>query len=644
MVHRRHLSRHWTLLSILGYVVAIGGLGCGGTQSRNNGSSGGAGGGGGSSASGGTSSGGTTSGSGGQSGGPASGGAGGSSSSQGGTVGSSGSSGSSDSSGGGSGGDGTGGMGGSGGVASGGASGGPGGDSGGKASGGTGGSTVVVSCTGNGDCSEAKLVCETMRKVCVQCLTSSDCSSGGHCLGNQCVTYASCNDSRNCGNDQVCDTSRGLCFQCLAKADCASGQECVNNTCVAAPSCAGTSDCGGKVCDTDKKRCVECVADGDCKDSGQVCYQNTRRASCMTDKVCTPKGMLCDLPNSICVQCKSTLDCPSSFYCASGLCTPDVCDQTLSKCSGSGVSACNTAGSGWDSSTTCDDANPCKAIAGVASCGGKAQPDAAISSADGGNASVDGGVSNPDGSSDAPLPPACTTDKATPCTGLPKFAGVQTVDGVGDDLCSVPSFTFTKAAAAKVNNYNTIPDSQFESVVARVAWSPLGLHAFFDVTDASVQSVNTVDVKQALTRSHQGDSIEIYISSSDTLTGLTSADSNALHVIVPATGPAVSVKTDNGGGGTPTELPAGQYKQAKTSGGYAIEVLLPWPGGAPSGESQVRFDLAINSADATFGGLDDMRDAQVIYYVGTGGGSPACGTTSEPYCDDRLWCATTLQP
>ena len=113
---------------------------------------------------------------------------------------------------------------------------------------------------------------------------------------------------------------------------------------------------------------------------------------------------------------------------------------------------------------------------------------------------------------------------------------------------------------------------------------------------------------------------------------------------MPATGPAVSVKTDSSGTGTPSALPTDQYKQATTSGGYAIEAVLPWPGGAaPSGGAQVRFDLALNSADATFGTVDDMRDAQMIFYVGTAGGASTCGGDQAPYCDDRLWCATTLQ-
>ena len=627
MDNRRFHSRHLNLVLVFGCVAAIGGLGCGGTSPRSGAGSGGANSSGGSSGGngglGGSATGGASGGSGGGSGGAASGGVSG---------------GGSGGAGGGAGSEGGGGSGGAGG-AEGGAGGSASGGAGGSASGGAGGTTAVTSCTSSNDCGGDSPLCETtLLKACVQCLKSSDCSSGGHCLGNRCVTFTTCNDSRDCKTDQVCDPKRGLCFQCIATTDCASGQACVNNACVAAPTCQASSDCGAKVCDTDKKTCVECLADGDCKADTQHCVQNTCRVACTSDKQCTPQGMLCD--NSICVVCKSNADCPSSTYCDAGLCKPDVCDSTLAMCSGDGIASCNAAGSAWGSVTTCDASHPCKIVGGVASCGGLGQPDGGYTPGDAGNSPIDGGYP-----SDAPIQPGCTTDKATPCTGLPIFAGTQTVDGNGDDLCSVPSFTFTKAAAAKVNNYNNIPDSQFESIVARVAWSPLGLHAFFDVTDASVQSVNTVPgvtADQALTKSYQGDSIEIYITSNNTVTGLTGTDNNSLHIIVPATGPAVSVKTDNSGAGTPTALPAAQYRQAKTSGGYAIEVLLPWPGGAAAGGSQVRFDLAYNSADTTFGGVDDMRDAQVIYYVGTID-KPACGSTAEPYCDDRLWCATTLQ-
>ena len=609
-------------------MVTIGGLACGGQSPRPSGSGGTGGGSGG--GSGGSGSGGSGNGSGGEaSGGASSGGASSGGASSGGVSGG-GSGGSSSSSGGG-------GSGGS-------SNGGSGGGAGGSVTGGAGGTTAATSCTDNGDCSGDAPLCETTLKLCVPCLKNSDCASGGHCLGNACVTLTACRNTRDyCNSDQVCDPSRGLCFECVSSTDCGSDEDCVNNTCVHVPPCQSDNDCGTQVCDTNKKQCVECLSDGDCAADTQHCIQSTCQTACSTDKVCTPLGMLCDTATtSTCVLCKTHSDCPASSYCEAGMCKPDICDSTQSMCTSDGVAACNANGSGWDTATACDSANPCKAFGGFASCGGTGQPDAAIPLSDGASP-VDGGAQIDGGSSDTPIQSGCSTATAVPCTAIPPFTGTQTVDGNGDDMCQVPSFTFTKAGAAKVNNYNNIPDSQFESITARVAWAADGFHAFFDVTDASVQTVDMVDPNQSIAKAYQGDSIEIYITSNNTLTGLTSADGSSLQVIVPATGPAISVKTDSNGSGTPTTLLATQYKQAKTSGGYAIEVLLPWPGSAPSAGAQIRFDLAFNSADKTFGTVDDMRDAQVIYYLGTVTDKSTCQGDSAPYCDDRTWCGTTLQ-
>jgi len=280
----------------------------------------------------------------------------------------------------------------------------------------------------------------------------------------------------------------------------------------------------------------------------------------------------------------------------------------------------------------CSTSKPCQAYAGVASCAG--------GSIDGGTTSfVDGGDQG-----DVPIG-ACTPAPVDPCKTLPKLGWTQTLDGKGDDLCGVPSFQFTAQTAAKVNNYNNVPLSQFETVTARVAWTAAGISAFFDVLDSSVQTVNDKDPTQAQNKSYQGDSIEMFISSSNTVSGLTGTDNNTLHIIVPANGPAVQVKTSSSGS-TPTLLPTGQFEQLKTATGYAIELQLPWPGSAPSSGTQVRFDLALNSADSNCSGVDDMRDGQMIYSLGTVSGSTTCqgsGDGTVPYCDDRTWCTTTLE-
>jgi Carbohydrate family 9 binding domain-like len=301
------------------------------------------------------------------------------------------------------------------------------------------------------------------------------------------------------------------------------------------------------------------------------------------------------------------------------------------------VVQCNAAGNAWASPTNCPASKPCRAYGGAAACGG------VPTGIDGGTTpgGIDGG-SGIDGSIQG-----CSTSTADPCkAGMPKFSGNQTVDGKGDDMCSLPAFLMGPQNNAKINNYNSVPLTQLETATVQVGWSANAFHLFIDVQDSSVQTVNMADPTQAINKSYQGDSIEIFISSNNTLTGLTSSDNSALHVIIPANGPAVSVKTDKNGGGTPTELPKAQYGQSATATGYAIEAQLPWQGGNPNAGGTIRFDLAINSADKTFGGVDDMRDAQIIYFIGTPGGATTCpsgGDGTVPYCDDRTWCPSQVQ-
>jgi hypothetical protein len=230
---------------------------------------------------------------------------------------------------------------------------------------------------------------------------------------------------------------------------------------------------------------------------------------------------------------------------------------------------------------------------------------------------------------------------ADPCkSGIPKFTGTHTVDGNGTELCGLPYFVLNAQNAAKVIKSGNAPT---ESATARIGWDEAGLHAYIDVQDSAVQTANMQDSTQAVSKAYQGDSIELLFSSSDNVTGLTSKDNNTLHLIIPANGPAVSVK-DTGNSGTATALPASQFAQATTSTGYAIEVSVPWPGSAPSSGSAIRFDMAINSADKSFSNIDGMRDAQVIFYIGTISGSSTCQTSdgTVPWCDDRTWCQANL--
>jgi len=338
--------------------------------------------------------------------------------------------------------------------------------------------------------------------------------------------------------------------------------------------------------------------------------------------------MLCNAALGICVKCGCTLCAAAQLTCSAGLvcdptgvCGPPVCNAGSKICSNNGVSTCKPDGSAYGTPLPCPANSSCKASAGAVACYG-----------DGG----DGGMVD-----------NCAVG-GNPCQEIPRFTGTQTVDGVGDDLCSVPSTKFSNANAAKTIMYHGVAPPEIATV--RAAWSSAGLSVFIDVLDPSVETVSMVDPTQQISKIYQGDSIELMISSSNAVTGLTGTDNNTLHVTVPAAGPAVSVKTTDSNGasqGAYTNLPNNQYAQTITTTGYAIELRLPWPGTAPAAGATVRFDMALNSADSTHSSVDDLRDGQMIFYLGTVTNTTCQGTGGDgnvPFCDDRLWCATTVSP
>jgi hypothetical protein len=505
---------------------------------------------------------------------------------------------------------------------------------------GAGGTTATTSgpppanipCTGNTECAATGQVCEPVTKLCVPCVKTSDCASGAHCLGNQCVTYTSCTGKADCPGEQICDTTRGVCTECTDEKDCKTGNDCYGGKCVPVAICQRNSDCSVGVCDTSNGRCIDCVSHDNCGASNKRCLLNTCRTVCTTNADCTSLGMVCDTSVNACKQCVTNKDCPASWYCLVATCVPDVCDATLSACNGTSYAGCSADGDVFNAFVTCGASKPCTARGSIATCGGVPFRDGGVS--DGAVAFADAGASSCSGGT-----------MADPCkAGLPKFTGSQTVDGNGSELCSLPYFVLNAQNAVKIINSNNVPTSQFETATARVGWSAAGLHAYIDVLDTSVQTASMADPSQAVNKAYQGDSIELFLASNTNVTGMTSKDSNTIHLIVPANGTAVSVK-DSGNSGTSSALPTSQYAQMATRTGYAIEVLIPWPGSAPSAAGAIRFDMAINSADKNFAGIDKMRDGQLIYTIGSVSGSTTCqgsdGTV--PWCDDRTWCQTTVQ-
>ena len=457
-------------------------------------------------------------------------------------------------------------------------------------------------------------------------------ATGGVATGGMpaitCKTSLDCASAPN--SQTVCDTSAGDCVQCTTADDCTANpsfgpnHDCTADKCIAYTPCAD-ADAGdpcpnGGVCDTATQRCVGCAQDADCP-SGK-CLANTCRVACSSDLSCTSSGLLCNKDLGVCVQCGAVnqADCSSGLVCdATGQCVAPVCSPGDERCGSDGIEFCLSNGSGFGNAITCPAASSCQAQGGVAAC-----------------YDADGGVVY-----------NCAKQAGDPCTQIPKFTGVQVLDGNGDEMCVLPAAPLDATHNQGIIKYNAIPP---EVASIRVGWSNDGLHVFVSVIDASVQTVSMVstDLNTELNRVYQGDSIELMITSTATgLDGNTADDTSSLHVQIPAQGPATSVKSKSSGG-TPSQLPSKQFAQKLTSTGYAIEALLPWPGQAPAANANVRFDMTLNSADKNFGSINDMRDGVLIYHI-SNVAQTTCPSMSapdvpiEPWCDDRSWCATPLK-
>ncbi|HEX7598792.1 MAG TPA: hypothetical protein VF518_11300 [Polyangia bacterium] len=350
------------------------------------------------------------------------------------------------------------------------------------------------------------------------------------------------------------------------------------------PCCSGNQCDNGGCCDSNT-----CVAVGNTCGGGGLCAGGN----------CAGCGEL----NSPC--CASTPKCKAGGQCASNTCV---------KCGGLGDSCC--------ADDTCD--NGC--CTGGSCVAKPASGDCTSSPAD---ASSGGQDTSSTG---------CAGATATPCTGLPAFSGTQTLDGKDDDFCNVPSFELNFKNAARVKEYNTGGANSVERVLARVAWDSVGIHAFIHVIDPKfVPAADLANIWNA-------DGIELLFSS--TTAGLKggTADDAAVTTHVIVSPPLAARSKSSGANGSQEALAANLYVASVVSDGYQVELNLPWPGTPPSAGAQIKFDMEINAADGkSTNGDAGPRDAQAMLFQGTISGGSSCGSDAFPYCDDRLWCSTTLQ-
>ena len=497
------------------------------------------------------------------------------------------------------------------------------------------------------------------------CCSGNACNSGGCCVSGICMTQGGacvglgggvCNAGAcgTCGGPGLpccgADPSTGSCTAPNTKCNSGTCARCgdLGQACCAGPTGSTTGVCGGPEMICSNNLCVACGVPGSACCPGSLCanpgccYNNTclgENTACGTSAGTCQAGRCsgCGAVSQPCCSSGSSSTCYDGLLCKSGACT---------SCGNAGEACCPASSSAGQ----CKDGTACTSTGsdgicarcgtlGDICCAGSTCSEGCCS---GGRCISSGScVGSPDGgtASDAPIS-QCATGGA-PCSALARFTGPQILDGKDDEFCNIPSFELNFGNAANVIEYNTTGGSYPERAVARVAWDDTGIHAFIRVYDT------TVTPAPALSTIWNGDGIELLFSSSTSVTGLTSVDTNTMHILYsPSTTPLAATSKDTATSGTETALATSMYSGGSDSTGYWVELNLPWPGAAPAASSQIKFDMQLNVADGPAKTTDlYVRDAQaILYQATTTTTTTSCGSTIAPFCDDRIWCTTTLQP
>jgi hypothetical protein len=237
------------------------------------------------------------------------------------------------------------------------------------------------------------------------------------------------------------------------------------------------------------------------------------------------------------------------------------------------------------------------------------------------------------------------------CNSVPKLP--EQLGGGLDDypFCLLPATTLDVSNAARVSRVTDAGPIK-EKATIRVGWSSEGLHFQVHVDDEDVLPA-AADAGDELWK---GDCVEIYAKGDNVTTGPfdgVHTDLGAVQVLVTApTGDTVrGLYYFNGSTSKTLPLDPKDYSGRVVPGGYEIYLLLRWdvlrpvvqdasaPVPPASGQ-RIALDFVLDVKDSAGSSLD----AQLMYATTPvlGAPLPSCQLPT-PYCDDRTWCASTLE-
>ena len=314
------------------------------------------------------------------------------------------------------------------------------------------------------------------------------------------------------------------------------------------------------------------------------------------------------------------------------------------------------AGGGTDASAATGGTGGAGGSAGAAGSGGSAGSGAA--GAGGAGGAANGGA----GGASCPIVPTGAL-----CTSIPRYTGTQVVDGNGDDFCGVPATVLALKNGVTLDG--NAPPPVPDVLTARVAWDAAGIHAHFHVDDAEILSGDEIAFEIGgdfpLAGYFDGVSTDVGLLSIGMGVGTTGTVHGFTATIPPSVSmgfqgrqitcvpsPCTSTPKALVSYGQPLVGPA-QWAYRTVSGGYEFELLLPWSvlgrSTPPAPGTVVAADLALYATSSRL----STSSWLAIKPLPSGASTPCPSSTrlinqtpttfADPNCDDRGWCAPSLE-
>ena len=225
-----------------------------------------------------------------------------------------------------------------------------------------------VDCTQNSDCPTITPICNTERYECESCPTDKHWNEST----SSCVE---CANNDHCSGGQVCNTASNTCVECTDNDDCSGGKVCnAENTCAcpegehwngtSCVECANNDHCsGGKVCNTENNTCVCPAEKPNWNDSTSSCVECANNDHCSGGKVCNTASNTCvECTNNdncsggkVCNTENNTCACPEGEHWNGQACVECINDDNCSGgkvCNTENTCACPTDKPNWNESTS----------------------------------------------------------------------------------------------------------------------------------------------------------------------------------------------------------------------------------------------------------------------------------------------------